>query len=83
MMDNIRKVLEFLASLERDKIGKAWKTASEIKETLNMSFFDVNDAVQLAENRGWVECKLAKSVAPYAFGEVMITPEGRLWLDDV
>ncbi len=83
MRDNLRTVLNFLASLERDKTGKAWKTGPEIKADLDMLIEDINDAMKEAKERGFVEWMRSKGSAPYYFSKVTITPEGRLWIEDV
>jgi len=83
MMDNVRKVLKFLASREREKTGKAWTTGPEIKADLDMLIEDINDAIRLAEKRGWVEWQRFMGSAPYYFTQATITPEGRLWIEDV
>ncbi len=80
MRDNFRTVLNFLASLERDKTGKAWTTGPEIKADLDMLIEDINDAIEQAENRGSVELMRSKGSAPYYFSQATITSEGRLFI---
>ena len=82
MRDNLRTVLNLLASLERDKTGKAWKTGPEIKADLDMLIEDINDAIEQAENRGLVEWKRFKGSAPYYFSQVTITSKGLLWTEN-
>ena len=81
--DNFRTVLNFLASLERDKPGKAWKTGPEIKADLDILIEEINDAIERAENRGFVKWRRFKGSNPYYFSQVTITSKGRLWIEDV
>ncbi|GAG79394.1 unnamed protein product, partial [marine sediment metagenome] len=71
----------FLASIERDKAGYSWQTGPQISETLGMLPVDVADTVEIAHKMGWVKWICRMGTAPYAFGQVMITPVGRLWLE--
>jgi len=82
MRDNLRTILNFLASIEIDKTGKAWKTGSEIKDDLDMLIEDINDAIEVAEKRGFVEWMRFTGSAPYYFSKVTITSEGRLWTEN-
>ncbi len=81
--DNLRTVLNLLASLERDETGKAWKTGPEIKADLDMLIEDINDAMKKAKERGFVEWMRSKGSAPYYFSHATITSKGRLWIEDV
>ncbi len=84
MRTRVRMILKFLASLERDKTGKAWTTGPEIKAKadLDMLIEDINDAIELAEKRGFVEWIQALYTSPYYFARVTITAEGRLWIEN-
>ena len=86
-MDNVRTVLKFLASLERDEMGNAWTTGPEIHDGLkgrtNIIPVDINDAIKLAKNRNWVKWQTSMGSGPYRFDRVTITPEGRLWIENV
>ena len=82
MRDNFRTVLNYLASLERDKTGKAWKTGPEIKAELDILIEDINDAIEKAEKRDFVEWMRSKGSAPYYFSKVTITSKGRLWAEN-
>ena len=79
--DNFRTVLNFLASLEIDKTGKAWTTGPEIKTDLDMLIEDINDAMKTAEESGFVEWMRSKGSPPYYFSQVTITSEGRVWIE--
>ena len=87
MMDNVRTVLKVLASRERDKIGNAWTTGPEIHEALKgrtgIIPVDIKDSIKLAKNRGWVKWETSMGSNQYGFDRVTITPEGRLWIEDV
>ena len=86
MMDNVMSVLKFLASRERDKTGDAWTTGSEIHDGLKgrtgITPADINDAINLSRNRGWVKWMQALGTSPYDFARVTITSEGRLRIED-
>jgi len=82
MRDNFRTVLNYLASLERDKTGKAWKTGPEIKAELDILIEDINDAIEKAEKRGFVEWMRFTGSAPYYFSKVTITSKGLLWTEN-
>lgn len=79
MMRNVRKILDFLASLERDEDGKSGKTCKEINEALDIILYDVKDSIEIAKNRGWVKYYLVTGKEEASV--VAITPEGRLWID--
>ncbi|GAG64467.1 unnamed protein product [marine sediment metagenome] len=80
-LELVKKVLGFLASIERDNAGYSWQTGPQISENLSILPVDVADAVEIAHSRGWVKWMRVVNTAPYVFGQIMITPEGRLWLD--
>ena len=81
MMSNVRKVLEFLASRKRDEAGDAWTLNKDIQEGTKLSPAEVNDSIELAENRGLIEVLKAMGTAPFKFHSATITAEGRLWLE--
>ena len=81
-MSKVKQVLEFLASRERNVSGEAWTTGVEIQEGTEMIPADINDAVEIAENRVFVEVLKALGTAPFKFHSVTITAEGRLWLEN-
>ena len=81
MMSKVERVLEFLASQERNEIGQAWTTGKEIQDGTEIIPADINDAIEIAENRGLVEVLKTLGTAPFKFHSVSITGEGRLWLE--
>mgnify|MGYP006910750972 CR=1 FL=1 len=80
-MSKVKLVLEFLASRERNEIGQAWTTGKEIQDGTDMIPADINDAIEIAENRGFLEVLKTLGTAPFKFHSVTITAEGRLWLE--
>ncbi len=86
MIDSMRTVLNFLASLERDETGDAWINGNDIHEGLkgrtDIIPGDINDSINLAENRGYVKVLKTLGTAPYKFHSATITAEGRLWLEE-
>lgn len=80
-MDNVRKVLEFIASRERNESGEAWTTGKEIQEGTGLTPADVNDAIEIAENRALIEVLKTLGTTPFKFHSATITGEGRLWLE--
>ena len=81
MMSNVRKILEFLATRERNEIGEAWTTGNEIREETGIIPADINDAIEIAENREFVEVLKTLGTAPFKFHSVTITAEGRFSLE--
>lgn len=84
-MSKVKQVLELLASQERNESGQAWTTGKEIHERsrgrTDIIPADINDAIEIAENRGFVEVLKALGTSPFTFQSVTITAEGRLWLE--
>jgi predicted transcriptional regulator len=80
-MSRVKIIIEFLSGLSRDQVGDAWTTGTEILKGCNFSAADINDAIEVAENRGWVKTRKYLGTTPYKFGGATITPEGRLFLE--
>lgn len=51
------------------------------QDKTGLSPADINDAVEIAENRGYVQVIRFLGTAPFNFGQVTITAEGRLYLE--
>ena len=80
-MNNLRVVLEFLASVTRNSSGDAWATGNVISNGTNLSPPDINDAISIAKSHEYVEVLKTLGTAPYDFQVVQITAQGRLWLN--
>jgi len=83
MMENVKKVLNFLASQERDELGDTWISGADILAGMDMIPRDINDALEIAINRGWVKERGVRNKRPVKFDLVMINAEGRLWIENV
>jgi len=73
--------LNYLAGLKRNETGAAYATGQMIQEATGLSVDEINDAVVIAENRGFVYVHPYHNL-PYRFGQVKITPEGRLFWEE-
>jgi len=81
-IDNLIRLLELLASQKRDEMGTAWMVNDNVQAALGLSPAVVNDAVSLADSRGYVEVRKVMGTAPYTFYSITINAEGRMWLEE-
>jgi DNA-binding MarR family transcriptional regulator len=76
----MKKILEVLARAKRDEMGDAWVSAAQLQKDTELSPADLNDAVEILVSNGLVKWRQHMGTAPYKFGQVTITPHGRLSL---
>ena len=81
-MDSLIRLLDLLGSQKRDEIGTAWMINDNVQAALGLSPAVVNDAVSLADSRGYVEVRKAMGTSPYTFHSITINAEGRMWLEE-
>ena len=81
MMNNVRELLKVLGSVERDEAGNAPVKRDDLPEALDMVLAEINDSIELAETRGWVNCESSLGSILEKGPTVEITAEGRLWLE--
>jgi hypothetical protein len=77
----ISKVLITLAETPREPTGEAWMTSKQLQETTTLSPIEINDAVKVLEEQGYVESLETYGTAPFEFNRVSINATGRLELE--
>jgi hypothetical protein len=77
MDSNAFKVLDALASVDRDEMGYAEIDGHTISDVTELTPADINDAVTLLVQAGLAEWSQLLGTAPYEFATVTITPRGR------
>lgn len=83
MMSKVKEVVNFLALQERDEIGDAWTNGQTILDETKLSVYEINDAVEIAKSRKYVEIKIPPpNYKPWKFSSITITALGRLWLEE-
>jgi hypothetical protein len=80
--EDVNKVLEFLSKCKRDEMGFAFVRGPEIQKGTKLTPAQINDAIKIAGNRGWIDRRDYGGTAPFMFGEVNISAEGRLFLEN-
>lgn len=75
--ENMNKVLGALAKAKRDEMGNAWVDGPWLQTETGLSPADLNDAIDILNRQGLVQFILWLGTAPYIFGQVQITPQGR------
>ncbi len=78
--ENVKKVLEALAKAERDAMGEAWVSATQLQKDTELSPADLNDAIEILVGDGLVKWRQHMGTDPYKFAQATITPRGRLSL---
>jgi len=81
MMNKVGELLKVLVSVERDEAGKALVKRDDLPELMDMVLAEINDSIELAETRGWVNCESTLGSILEKGPTVEITAEGRLWLE--
>lgn len=75
--NSIQRLLQTLASVERDDTGEAWVSGRQLQENTDLSPAEINDAATILRERGLVEWRQYLGTAPFIFGQLTITPRGR------
>ena len=81
MAESIQKnaflILSVLSIAPRNQIGRAEVDGKLLVDQTNLSPADINDAISLLADSGYVERQRAIGFAPFHFRTVYITPRGR------
>lgn len=72
-----QRILGYLAGTPRDDVGYAWVFNKKLQEATGLSPMEINDAVTILDESGFVELLRYLGTAPFIFGQVTITPRGR------
>lgn len=81
MSDNIEKnsstILSFLVSVPRGEGSTSSSTGAEIEDSTGLSANEINDAVTILYESGFVDWLQTFGTAPYDFNQVEVTARGR------
>jgi len=74
-------VLRDLGDRPRDIVGNAWVSGQELGQRTGLTPAEINDAVSLLRQSGYVNVQTALGTAPFTFRSVNITAAGRYELE--
>jgi hypothetical protein len=74
---NIKKLFSYLQSAPCTSTGDAWISGKELQEKTDLTPSEINDAVEVLEERGHVEAQIALGTAPYIFEKIRIASNSR------
>ena len=74
----ISKVLMTLAEAPREPTGEAWMTGKQLQEATNLSPIEINDAIRILHEQGYVDMLETYTIAPFDFNIANINPRGLL-----
>jgi DNA-binding MarR family transcriptional regulator len=75
---DILKVMGALGSARRNEIGEGRMNGDELRNVVLLSPAEINDAIEILEERGLVKVFKALGTAPFKFYQVTLTARGRL-----
>lgn len=75
--ETAQRILGYLSEAPRDDSGYAWVFSKKLQEATGLSPMEINDAVAILQEWGFVELLRYLGTAPFIFGQVAITPRGR------
>ena len=75
--ENAAIILSILASRSHDATGRIEISGDELQESTELSPAEINDAVTILQESGYVEWLRFLGTTPFVFGRVILTPRGR------
>lgn len=79
--ETILQVLKALAGALRESTGEAWMTGNKLQKVTNLTPIEINDAITILEEQGYVELLKGMGSAPFKFFQATLTAKGRLELE--
>jgi len=70
-------MLQYLYQIAIKSEGETWVSGDDVHKATNLGPSQINDAIELLQNSGLVECFTALGTAPYNFESVKITAKGK------
>jgi len=77
IQENASIILSTLATKSRNSMGRIEVSGSELQKLTRLTPAEINDAVTILEESGYVEWLRYLGTTPFVFGGVTLTPRGR------
>jgi len=74
----VPKLLVTLGKAPRESTGEAWITGKQLQEATNLSPREINDAIRVLEEQGYVDALETYGTVPFEFNCVSINARGRI-----
>lgn len=76
--EDASRIIESLVGTPRDDLGRATMNGDQIHEATGLEPPQINDAISVLEESGYLELLNFMGTAPYMFGEATLTARGRV-----
>lgn len=77
IQENVASILSTLANELPDSMGVIERSGPKLQELTELTPAEINDAVTILEESGYVELLRYMGTAPFDFGEIILLPRGK------